>query len=367
MLSPLAVTLYATFMKRISAFTIGLLFLTVVPAHSAVTITKMVRNCVNSTTGDARLVSEKVVKCKKGERLIKIAVPTTVEDSWVHVGSTAPVDFQTGHDGDFYIDNTLRMIYGPRLAGVWGTGISMVGQIGPIGKTGTALISGLSAPDSQTGIVGDFYLDLTSRMMYGPKSERAGWGIGFPITGPQGLTGASGAQGPQGPAGPAGQNGAPGGYGGYGSFYDTSTVILTQNVATPIPLNTTQFSSGISIVDGTKISFATSGKFNISFSSQIVKEDAGTDVVSIWLCKGSNGGACTNASWSATDLYLPGSDARQVAAWNFFISATAGEYFQLMISSGGTTLKTKIISAPAQSNPARPEVPGTILTVNQVG
>jgi hypothetical protein len=66
-------------------------------------------------------------------------------------------------------------------------------------------------------------------------------------------------------------------------------------------------------------------------------------------------------------MVFSGANSRYVAAWNFFVEASTGEYFQLMISSAGTTLKTKILSAPAQSAPTRPEIPGTILTVNQVG
>lgn len=361
MLSPSQATLYPSSMRKLSALVIATLFLGVTPAIAAVTITKTIRNCVNVSTGDARLISEKVTKCKKDEKLVKIAVPTTIEDSWVHVGVTPPIDFQTGHDGDFYIDSTSKMVYGPRIAGIWGAGTSMVGQVGPIGKTGAALTSGLSAPDLQMGEVGDFYLDLTARLIYGPKSERAGWGVGTSIVGP---TGPQGAIGPQ---GPAGASGAPGGFGSYGSFYDTSTVTLVQNIATAIPLNSTNFASGVSIAGGSKITFTASGKFNIAFSSQIIKEDAGTDVISIWICKGSNGGTCINVPWSGTDLYITGSDVRQVAAWNFMVTASAGDYFQIMISSSGTTLKTKIISAAAQSNPNRPEIPSTILTVNQVG
>jgi hypothetical protein len=237
----------------------------------------------------------------------------------------------------------------------------MMGEVGPVGKTGSALISGMSQPDSQTGVIGDFYLDLSSKMIYGPKTERAGWGVGSSITGAQG------PQGPQGPTGATGAPGATGGFGSYGSFHDTTTVTLVQNTATAIPLGVTDLSNGISIVDGSKVRFAASGKFNIAFSTQLLKEDNGTDTVSIWLCKGANGGACINVPWSSTDLYLVGADARYVAAWNFFVETQVGDYYQLMISSAGTTLKTKVLSAPASINPSRPEVPGTILTVNQVG
>jgi hypothetical protein len=66
-------------------------------------------------------------------------------------------------------------------------------------------------------------------------------------------------------------------------------------------------------------------------------------------------------------MVFSGANARHVAAWNFFVEANSGDYYQLLISSAGTTLKTKILSTAGQSTPSRPETPGTILTVNQVG
>lgn len=335
-----------------------------VSAHGADLVQTPVKNCVNIITGEARLVSAKVTKCGKNEKLVKIVVPVLVPDSLVHTGTASPADFLTGHDGDFYIDVLGKKIYGPRIAGVWGAGISMIGERGPVGKTGASLISGNSAPDPLVGVVGDFYLDVTAKIIYGPKNERTIWGVGTSISGATGAQGSTGSTGAQGPAGPAG---APGGYGKYGSFYDTTTVTLTQSTATAIPLGITDFSDGISVTDGSRITFSSSGKFNIAFSTQLLKEDNGTDTVTIWLCKGSNGGSCTNVPWSGTNLYLIGADARYVAAWNFFVNAQSGDYYQLMISSSGTTLKTKILSAPASTLPNRPEVPGTILTVNQVG
>lgn len=348
-------------MRKVLSIALLISFSGVSPVQAAESSRVSVRNCVNINTGDARLVSDKVTKCSKNEKLVKLVIPAIEAESLVHTGSGAPVDFQTGHDGDFYIDASAKKIYGPRLAGVWGAGSAMIGEVGPIGKTGSALISGVTAPDSQTGFVGDFYLDITSKIIYGPKSDRAGWGVGSSITGPQGPAGS------QGPTGATGAAGAPGGFGAYGSFYDTTTVTLLQNVATAIPLGVTQFANGVSIADGSKISFSKTGKFNIAFSSQVIKEDNGDDIISIWLCKGTNGGACTNIPWTNTDMVFSGLNSRHVAAWNFFVDVTSGEYVQLMISSAGTTLKTKILSTSGQSSPTRPEIPGTILTVNQVG
>jgi hypothetical protein len=133
----------------------------------------------------------------------------------------------------------------------------------------------------------------------------------------------------------------------------------------------TDFSSGISIENDatpspTKIRFQFAGKYNIAFSLQLTKSDSGTDLTTIWICQGSGSGTCINVPWSATDLYLVGNDAKQVAAWNFFVNAAANDYVQLLISPGSST-GTSILMTPAQSSPSRPAVPSTILTVNQVG
>ena len=377
-----------------------------------------IRNCVNVKTGKARLIPPQVMKCKKNERLVYLVIPQVDQAffSIVHSGDRPPIDFTIGHDGDFYIDTSANQIYGPRKNGLWGMPINLTGQPG---VKGSGILSGKGLPTIFDGSLGDFYLDLATYRIYGPKSFDGQWGEGFSLVGPSGakgetgLTGATGPQGPIGPAGvvgatgatgpqgPAGATGAtgakgdtgdqgpqgsqgpqgiqgiqgvkgdPGGFGYHGSFYDTQTLLLTQNQAHAVPLNVTDFAIGISIEndslgDPSKIRFQYPGKYNIAFSLQLTKSDSGTDVTTIWLCKGSGAGACSNVPWSATDLYLIGNSARQVAAWNFFISVAADDFVQLMISPG-TSTGTSILASPAQSSPARPEIPSTILTVNQVG
>jgi len=183
------------------------------------------------------------------------------------------------------------------------------------------------------------------------------------IPGVIGSDGATGATGAAGPTGPPGATGPPGGFGAYGSFYDTTTVPLPQNIATPVPLNSTDFSKDVSIVSGSRITFAVTGKFNIIFSSQIEKGDAGTDFLSVWLTKNT-----LNVPWSNTDMVISssGANSRHLIALNFFVEASVGDFFQLMMTST-TSSQTVIRSVGAQTNPDRPEIPSTILTVNQVG
>ena len=378
-----------------------------------------IRNCVNLKTGKARIVNNSVSNCNKGEKLVYLVIPlpNSIELSVVHTGVIPPIDFTIGHDGDFYFDTATNVIYGPRKNGRWGSGTSLVGPKGEIGAQGSMGVTGASGPIGATGPQG-----LPGPQgLQGLKGETGTTGVQGPqgLKGETGTTGATGAPGPQGPQGPIGPQGLkgdtgatgpagaigatgpqgpqglkgdtgttgatgaqgiqgiqgvkgdPGGFGYYGSFYDTGTVNLTANQAQAVPLHITDFSNGVSIDKDAlnvpnKIRFTNAGKYNISFSLQLSKTDPGTDVTSIWLCAGNGSGTCTNVSWSSTDVYMVGNSARQVAAWNFFFNASANDFVQLMISPG-TSTGTSILATPAASGPTRPEIPSTILTVNQVG
>ena len=239
------------------------------------------------------------------------------------------------------------------------------GPTGPQGETGTA---GATGPQGPIGAVGP-------QGPTGPKGDTGATGSQG-ATGPKGDTGATGPQGPTGPqgetgatgsAGPTGPKGDPGGFGNFGSFYDTTTTLLAANTATAIPLNTVDAAQGITIANDTNgkptlITFSTDGVYNVAFSLQLGKTDSGTDLVTIWLVQNGE-----NVPWSSTDLFLTDADlkSRTVAAWNFFVTATAGDTIQLMIAASND-LKTSILAAPAQTNPVRPAIPSTILTVNQV-
>jgi hypothetical protein len=108
------------------------------------------------------------------------------------------------------------------------------------------------------------------------------------------------------------------------------------------------------------------GKYNIAFSIQLEKSDAGTDWVSVWLRKNGSDVPLTN-----TDVAISDSDAnsRTAIAWNFFVEAvTPGDHWQLMIASTTSATGGMIIqSVDPQVEPVRPAIPGTIVTVNQVG
>ncbi len=86
----------------------------------------------------------------------------------------------------------------------------------PVGTIGNTFLNGSGAPTATVGNIGDFYLDVASISLYGPKTT-LGWPTSFvSLVGPQGETGpeglqgipgATGAEGPQGPDGAAGPMG----------------------------------------------------------------------------------------------------------------------------------------------------------------
>lgn len=128
-----------------------------------------------------------------------------------------------GSNGDFYLNTANGDIYGPKAAGAWGAVIFNIaeGQQGPAGADGRTVLSGSGAPGGGVGANGDFFIDTTGWVIYGPKAGGA-WPAGASLVGPAGPAGAAGpqgaqgSQGPQGETGPAGPSGATGAIGPQG-------------------------------------------------------------------------------------------------------------------------------------------------------
>lgn len=74
------------------------------------------------------------------------------------------------------------------------------GEAGAPGADGRAVLSGDGPPDPETGSDGDFYIDTDTFEIYGPKLAGT-WSTGTSLVGPQGEQGEKGEQGPPGPAG----------------------------------------------------------------------------------------------------------------------------------------------------------------------
>lgn len=148
----------------------------------------------------------------------------------------------------------------------------------------------------------------------------------------------------------------------YGSFFHTASMNLAlANTAYTMSFSTTDISKGVSISGSFSdmIKITNPGIYNIQFSAQLDKTDSQNATAYIWLARTGSDMALTN-----TGVTLGGGagDA-SVAAWNFFVSASSNDWYQL---KWGATRNNAVIfynAAPAVG----PAIPSLILTVNKVG
>ena len=145
----------------------------------------------------------------------------------------------TGANGDFYLNASNGDFYGPKASGAWssaagsirgpqgvagpantlaigsvttgaaGSGASASitgtapnqslsltiprGDPGTNGTDGNTVLYGTGAPAAGTGVDGNFYIDTTAHVLYGPKAAGA-WPAGTALIGPQGSPGQSAYQ-----------------------------------------------------------------------------------------------------------------------------------------------------------------------------
>jgi hypothetical protein len=116
-----------------------------------------------------------------------------------------------GINGDFYIDISTFNIYGPKSKNKWPTPISLKGPSGASGDKGSSS-SGAKGDQGEKGTKGE-------KGESGAKGETGAAGApgAAGAQGEQGLTGPTGPQGPQGETGPTGPTGPQGPTGATGS------------------------------------------------------------------------------------------------------------------------------------------------------
>lgn len=108
-----------------------------------------------------------------------------------------------GEDGDFYLHTPTSMLYGPKTAGSWPAGVSLIGpqgiqgepgdpgEDGIVGFDGKTWTSGSGAPSG--GVDGDFYLQETTYDVY--KKISGTWTLILNVKGADGPPGADGDNG----------------------------------------------------------------------------------------------------------------------------------------------------------------------------
>lgn len=249
--------------------------------------------------------------------------------------------------------------------------VGVTGASGANGINGTSGQTGLSAYEiwlaqGNRGTATFFLASLIG--LTGPSGATGPSGSPGPIglTGAQGLTGQTGSIGATGAAGAAGATGAtgPAGLSGLGysaSFFSTVTQNGAANSIQAMTLNSTYWQTGIALQNGSQIKILNSGHYNVAFSAQMHQTNS-SGIVNFWLAKNGVAMPFTN-----TKMNITANSPYLVAAWNFFIDASANDYYELVWSS--TSNNTEILNEPSVGTGAteHPSIPSLIVTINQVG
>jgi hypothetical protein len=144
------------------------------------------------------------------------------------------------------------------------------------------------------------------------------------------------------------------------AYHTASLTTVAQNTPYSMSFSTTDFSSGITIGGPIRnqIQISNNGVYDIQFSAQVDKTSGTTVNGYIWLAK--NG---TNIPETNTQITLAGgqNDA-QVAAWNFYVSASAGDYYELRYGADQTNFRIHYNASPTVG----PDIPSVILTVGRI-
>ena len=141
----------------------------------------------------------------------------------------------------------------------------------------------------------------------------------------------------------------------YISVYHTASILPTQNVSGSFIYSTLVTSNGISIVSGSRITFANTGMYNIQFSAQVFTQTGAN--VYIWLKK--NG---TNVADSAGRVGPTANNTYNITAWNYVDTFTSGSYVEIAYQSDQTNTQFQYATATGNI----PAIPAIIATVTQV-
>jgi hypothetical protein len=150
----------------------------------------------------------------------------------------------------------------------------------------------------------------------------------------------------------------------WGAFADyTTQTIASTTTAYAMTLNTTDISNGVSVVSGSRITFAVSGTYNFQWSGQFECSINQDQDVSVWIRK--NG---TDVNGSTGLISIPakhaGVNGHTVAAWNYLMEMSAGDYLQLYwtASSTAVSLPTYVVG----TTPTTPTTASLIVTAQMV-
>ena len=147
----------------------------------------------------------------------------------------------------------------------------------------------------------------------------------------------------------------------YISVFDTTDQTIDGALtASVFEFNNVDFYNGITLVSSSRFTVAEQGVYNLEFSAQLDKTTGTKHDAYIWLRE--NGTDVPNSNTIVT--MGGGSSDLAVAAWNFYVSASAGDYYEIAWTADSTQVFLNSVAAAPGVYPA---VPSIIATMGKIG
>lgn len=150
----------------------------------------------------------------------------------------------------------------------------------------------------------------------------------------------------------------------YGAFSDFTSQTTTANTATLMALDTTDFSNGVTLVTGSKITVADPGIYNLQFSVQIQSLDVAPQDVYIWLKQNGTDITGSTGRVGLPARKNPGDPFHDIKGWNYFLSMNANDYVQIYWST--TDVDVTIQTYAASGSPTKPSTASVVATMSFV-
>lgn len=150
----------------------------------------------------------------------------------------------------------------------------------------------------------------------------------------------------------------------YGAFSDFTSQTTTANTATLMALNTTDFSNGVTLVTGSKITVADPGIYNLQFSAQLQSLDNAPQDVYIWLKQNGTDITGSTGRVGLPARKNPGDPFHDIKGWNYFLSMNANDYVQIYWST--TDVDVSIQTYAASGSPTKPSTASVVATMSFV-
>ena len=148
-----------------------------------------------------------------------------------------------------------------------------------------------------------------------------------------------------------------------GSFEDTTNQASAGTTsANLVTINTVSTNSGISLVSGSQVTFAHTGRYLMNFLGQFAFTGGASNYnITVWYTK--NGQAVANAASTFTTSSAQGNQT--MANVEDIIEVNAGDYIQFYWWSGAAGMS--LVTTAAATNPTRPLSPAIKLNIFNVG